>query len=316
MTSLHLCIALALFAQDPEKTLSGHADKVKSVAFSPDGKLLASASADQSILVWDVESGKKLRSLSGHSKAVNGVAFSPDGKTLVSGSEDTSARLWEVESGKELKIFSGHGKAVNAVAFAPDGKTVATAGEDGSVKLWEVESGKTARTLAGGRSGIRAVVFSPDGSKLASGGLILAKVWDSAKGRALQSLKIPASDSDLACIYGHGIAFSPDGSAVVVNGSQGIFLWKVGEQGEPTGIMPTNDGKQGEAWGAAFHPSGKLLAVGARKEVKIWDVETKTDAYTFLGHGKIVTTVAFRPDGKLLASGSDDTTIKLWRIDE
>ncbi|MEN3009382.1 MAG: trypsin-like peptidase domain-containing protein, partial [Candidatus Bipolaricaulaceae bacterium] len=143
-----------------------------SVAFSPDGRTLASGSEDGTIKLWDVATGKDLRTLAGHRHAVTSVAFSPDGRTVASASRlwnDNTIKLWDVATGKELRTLAGHTDAVSSVAFSPDGRTLASGWEDGTIKLWDVATGKELRTLAGHTSGVNSVAFSPDGRTLASG---------------------------------------------------------------------------------------------------------------------------------------------------
>jgi WD40 repeat protein len=123
-------------------TLVGHTDGVYSVAFSPDGKVLASGSRDKTIKLWEVATGKELPSFSGHTNSVSSVAFSPDGKVLASGSEDKRIKLWEVATGKELPSFYGEWDDWHSVAFSPDGKVLASGGGDKTIKLWDVQPQK------------------------------------------------------------------------------------------------------------------------------------------------------------------------------
>ena len=144
----------------------GHADTVWSVAFSPDGQTLASASSDFTIKLWRVSDGTLLRTLTGHTYDVTSVAFSPDGQTLASGSWDRTIRLWRVSDGTLLRTLTGHTSYVTSVAFSPDGQTLASAGVDSGIRLWRVSDGTLLRTLSGGAN---SVAFSPDGQTLASG---------------------------------------------------------------------------------------------------------------------------------------------------
>jgi WD40 repeat protein len=131
--------------------------------------LLASGSEDKTVKLWDVASGRELRTLCGHSSFVLSVAFSPDGRILASGSWDGTVKLWDVASGRELRTLSGHSSFVLSVAFSPDGRILASASDDKTVKLWDVASGRELRTLSGHSSAVLSVAFSPDGRMLASG---------------------------------------------------------------------------------------------------------------------------------------------------
>ena len=148
--------------------LLGHTDQVMSVAFSPDGKLLASGSWDSTIILWGVASGQKVHTLTGHNK-VTSVAFSPDGKLLASGSWDSTIILWDVASGQEVRTLENPTGMANSVAFSPDGKLLASGLISGTVKLWDVASGQEVRTLTGHNDFVTSVAFSPDGKLLASG---------------------------------------------------------------------------------------------------------------------------------------------------
>ncbi|MEH1989677.1 WD40 repeat domain-containing protein, partial [Nostoc sp.] len=137
--------------------------------FSPDGKTLASGSSDNTIKLWDVSTGKAIKTLIGHSSSVWGVGFSPDGKTLASGSSDNTIKLWDVSTGKAIKTLTGHSSSVYSVGFSPDGKTLASGSFDKTIKLWDVNTGKAIKTLTGHSSSVYSVGFSRDGKTLVSG---------------------------------------------------------------------------------------------------------------------------------------------------
>lgn len=153
---------------------------VLAVAYSPDGKTLASSgSSDGTIQLWHVDTGNLVQTLEGHTETVTALTFAPDGKTLVSGSNDDTLRVWESPTGTLRRVLAGHGNDVKAVVFSRDGKRIASGSKDASVRLWEAKTGRFLPTLRGHYWGIEAVAFAPDGKTVASGagtGRIL--LWD------------------------------------------------------------------------------------------------------------------------------------------
>ena len=216
---------------------TGHSSTVRSVAFSPDGKTLASGSLDNTVKLWDVSTGTELRTLEGHSAEVLSVAFSPDGKTLASGSRKGTIKLWDVSTGTELRTLTPMAKylirtrpgasdengfaAVFSVAFSPDGKTLASGSEDNTVKLWDVSTGAELRTLTGHSESVESVAFSTNGKILVSGSLDkTVKLWDVSTGTEVRTLR----HSDFV----RSVAFSPDGK-ILASGSddETVKLWNV-----------------------------------------------------------------------------------------
>jgi WD40 repeat protein len=160
------------------RDLKGHGARVNSVAFSPDGRLLASSSDDRTVKVWDLAGGQVWRNLEGHTDWVTAVAFSPDGKLLASAGEDRTIQVWDLDSGMVRHHLKGHARAVHSVAFSPDGKRLASGSSDETVKVWDARSGQELRTLKSPRSFNLSVAFSPDGWRLASTAGYGVRVWD------------------------------------------------------------------------------------------------------------------------------------------
>ena len=290
------------------RTFTGHTDSVSAVAFSPDGKLLATA-GDTTARLWDVATGTAISTLTGHTNHVDAVAFSPDGKLLATGSWDGTARLWDVATGTAIRTLALRVNPLDGVAFSPNGKLLATGSKAGSARLWDVASGKAIRTLTGHTGVLSAVAFSPNGKLLATASKDgTARLWATRKtiGDAIRMILTVHGSWLLA------VAFSPDGKLLATSGDDGTArLWDVATA---TNIRTFSDHTD---WvkAVAFSPDGKLLATASTdRTARVWDILTGRAIRTLTGHARPVYGVAFSPDGKLLATTSMDKTARLWVV--
>jgi WD40 repeat protein len=356
-----------------------------SVAFSPDGKLLATGSGFGPIRLWEAATGKELRRCQGYRAHVVALAFSPDGSTLASlgGLHDHTARLWEVASGKErVRASQGHVGPVLSVAFSADGKSVVSGGRDGLVGLWNSESGQERRRplLAGDFQAVTALpadgkTFLTVGNSVSPNGQSLLHaifqaptqvcVWDTATGRKLRQFEGPATG------VAQSLALSPDGQTLVLTSWRNVHLIEIATGkvmrtitdvwGNPpnkcaalsadgktlavfrsetadTGrvhFYATTTGKELSFIKAhrnvvcclAFSPDGQTFAAGGvdklpeggdRPTIRLWHAQADTkewkEAGTLVGHKGIVWGLTFSPDGKTLASASQDGSTRLWEV--
>lgn len=293
-----------------ERSLVGHSDWVRSVAFSPDGKMLASGSFDGVVKFWQVGTWHVLRTENAHDGSAESLAFSPDGRFLASGSDGT-AKLWDSATGALIRVLIDYGQTIRnirSIALSPDSALLASGSGDGMVRLWDTSTGGLVRTLAGNVGAVFSVAFSPDGTRLASGSADGAiRLWNSETGDLMCTL--PGHLDIARCIM-----FSPDGT-LLASGSydKTIKLWNA-ETGAP---VRTLTGHTEWIQSVAFSPDGTLLASGSGDgTVKLWEVPAGILVCTLRGHTSWVASVAFSPDGTLLASGSGDRTIKLWCLED
>ena len=279
---------------------------VWSVAFSPDGNLVATGDSNGVVHLWEATTGKKLLTCKGHSNRVRSVAFSPSGEMLASGSSDKTVRLWDINSGECLKTLQGHSNQVLSVAFSPSSEMLASGSSDETVKLWNVSSGVCLETLQGHSGWVRSVVFSPSGEILASSSSDkLVKLWDVSGGVCLNTLQGHTNSVN-------SVAFSPSGETLTSGSSdQTVKLWDI----PSSECLCTLQGHTNSVNSVAFSPSGKMLASGsADQTVRLWDIRNGECLNTLQGHTKWVFSVVFSSSGEMLASGSSDQTVRLWDV--
>ncbi len=325
-----------------KNTLEGHRDTVNSVVFSPDGKTIASASRDNTVIIWDAKTGKPIQTLKGHQDTVNSVVFSPDGKTIASASSDKTVKIWDAQTGKPIQTLKGHQyyavkkrflasgfyirthNIINSVVFSPDGKTIASASLDRTVIIWDVKTGKPIKTLKGHQDDVTSVVFSPDGKTIASASSDkTVKIWDAQTGKPIKILKGHQDDVT-------SVVYSPEGQTIAsASLDKTVKIWDA-QTGKPIKILK---GHQNGVTSVVFSPDGETIASASRQgrlwhtaswhgpllderlwdgTVKIWDAQTGKPIQTLKGHQSRVTSMVFSPDGKTIASASGDNTVKIW----
>jgi WD40 repeat protein/transcriptional regulator with XRE-family HTH domain len=287
------------------KVMQGHTSRVWSLAFSPSSNTLMSVSDDQSLKVWNINSGNCLTTFQGYACKVNSVMYSPCGQFIATGSDDHFARIWNIKTGSEHKKFRGHTGRIWVASFTPDGAKLVSASDDKTVKIWDVSSENCIETFSRHSTWVRSVAVSENGQFIASVGddkniqlyNVCADDWN--------TFRPEHKDWILS------VCFSPD-SKYIATGSDDktVMVWDV-----LTKQLIHVFNHDGWVRAVAFSPCGKSLASGCNDSiVRIWDLETASCSRQLLGHKGWVRTVAFNPCQNMLASGGYDQKIILWDL--
>jgi WD40 repeat protein len=281
--------------------------RISAVAFTPNGKVLATSDAKGKICLWQhFANGEQLLTCLGHIGWVRALAFSPDGSIISSGGADQNVKLWNVSSGECVKTLKGHSKSVRSLAFSPNGNILASGSDDQTVRLWSLRNSQCYIILRGHIGRVLSVVFNHRARVLASASSDQTiKLWNFKTGECFRTL-----DEHTDCVW--SVTFSPDGK-ILASGSddQTVRFWdtKTGK------CLRTLRGHSNRIRSVAFALGGKILTSGSDdRTVRVWDVSTGHCLKTLHGHTGLIWSVAFCPESNIVASGSDDQTVRLWDV--
>jgi WD40 repeat protein len=294
-------------------SFKAHRTPIASVAFSPDGRLLVTASAGDSVArVWNVSSGRLVHELTGHTRGLTHAEFSHDGKSVVTSSSDTSARVWNAQSGELTAVLSGHTERVNTAAFSVDDRSVFTASSDDYAIKWDLSTGKPVAKFE--HTGeVYALALSPDGKLVATGTRGFAEVLDTDHLQV--KCELLGHDDDHEVI---GVRFSADGSAVATAGTDGVSLVADVNTIQPGGLCSPVKlvGHNGSVTSVAFGANaGSVITASADHTARLWEARTGRLLSKLVGHEGPLTEVVVANDGTFAASVSADGSARLWQLD-
>jgi len=289
------------------RVFEGHRGMVSHVSLTPDGRRAVSASEDNTLRIWDLDSGQCIRTLEGHRGGIYNVSLTPDGRRAVSASDDGTLRIWNLDTGQCLHTLAGHSLRICHVSLTLDGRKAVSASEDKTLRIWDVETGKCLYTLEGHRDGVCHVSLSPDGSRAVSGcedGTF--SIWDMDTGECLHSLAG-------RCSLVRHISITPDGRRAVTAIFGGhLMIWDL-DTGE---CLRSISGHMDGIDHVSITPDGRR-AVSSSDDgtLRIWDLDTGECLHTLAGHGSGVNYISLTPDGRRAVSASSDRTLRIWDLD-
>jgi WD40 repeat protein len=324
----------SMAADADSQILAGHSASVFALALSRDGQVLASASADNTVKLWDVSSGALLTTLSKEFTVVSAISLSSSGANLAMGSREGQILVWDSAPGEEPTTLSGHRGVVRCLAYSADDSWLASGSSDRTIRLWNGKTRQFKSILEGHARGVFSLAFSPDGKTLASGSSDeTVKIWNLERGADETPFGLRGRSKRGTVV---SLAFSPDGRELAIATPEVVEVWDAVQAQRRLELPPREKG--GQWWNVRYSAQGRLIAIGcgaryaralrvnAKKgvstgthepqddEIRLWDVQARREIQRLVGHRDSVRAVALSNDATVLASGSRDHTVRLWNL--